>query len=145
MKSPIKFLFACLGVAILVGAIAPLYLLYLQHQVTVAVSTCEYESARLTKVYEAKRQANKKDDSDWKFEFGGLVCDPLDLYFGSYDQERLSNVQRQLLAAQRAEMSFKGDLGLGLTVALIFLGVLPLAWYFLFTTICEVATTIRGE
>lgn len=95
--------------------------------------------------YSAKQGKNPFDQFD-RYEFGGYVCEPLALATAGYDLESLPKVQQELVAAYwSAQSSDPIRFGLVWVSALLLLGILPHAWYFLLRRLREVAASIRGE
>lgn len=95
--------------------------------------------------YRPEQSKNPFDQFD-RDEFGGYVCEPLALATAGYDLESLSKVQQELVAAYwSAQSSDPIRFGLVWVSALLLLGILPHAWYFLLRRLREVAASIRGE
>ncbi len=92
-------------------------------------------------------QEVKADRERWLFDqTGGLDCEPYDLATAGYDLDKIRVVQKEVVAAYRSKVSFGAEtVGVVSVVALLFLGILPHAWFFLLRRLREVSASIRGE
>ena len=173
MKAPTRFFLVCFGLAALAVAGDYFYLRYLESHLTTAVAACEAESNRLSQgkkgryvleetadesIQQTEKPAGPWDayakpesgihlPSDWRNDpIAGLVCEPSELSTAGYDLKKISAIQKIVLEAYRSKASFDAEtVGIVSVIALLLLGILPHAWYFLLRRLREVAASIRGE
>lgn len=142
MKSPIRFLLMCAGIAVVLAAIGLAYSLFLESRLAKVVTACE-EQSKLEVAEWQKRAPNTMEGPWQKFKFVGLVCTPSELIS---THGELHAVQKEVIAAYRAKHSFEyGAVLYVLAMLCVLVGTLPVCWYFILRRIREVAAAIRGE
>lgn len=155
MKAPTRFFLVCFGLSALAVAGDYFYLRYLESHLTTAVAACEAESNRVSQGkgrYVLEETADESISgthlpSDWRDgDIVGLVCDPFELSTTGYDLEKIRAIQKTVVDAYRSKSSFDAQtVGVVSVVALLLLGILPRAWYFILRRLREVAASIRGD
>lgn len=136
-----RFFLKAAALAILLCTIGFSLSLYRQSRLTTAQTNCEVEGR---KHMEAFNISQKGQTGPWTtYQTDPINCDPPQLFKQADYSDVLPGVQGELLRAYLSERSGIDEKFYGWAAFVLFIGVLPICWYFFLARLRELASAIR--
>lgn len=141
MKSTTSFFLKAALVALVLYGTGFCSSIYREHRTATAKSKCEDVGRKQVEAFNA---AQKGKIGPWTiYQSGPLNCDPLRLYTDTAYSDILPGAQGELLEAYRGEQSGIDNTMYGFAIFALFIGIIPMSWYFFLARLREVASAIR--
>jgi arginine/lysine/ornithine decarboxylase len=142
MKSTMGFFLKAAVLALVLSVVAFGYSHYMHSKTATLQSKCEADGK--SEMAEFNARLKKEMVGPWTaYQSDPLDCDPFKLYVNSRDAEALTGIQGEIVKAYMEEQNQVAPALYGIAFLIMFIGVVPVCWYFLLARLREVAAAIR--